>query len=150
MNHSLSRLLRLRVLLEDVSRVELEARLQELTQIESALVQSKNIGSAMRQQKFSSIAQSQIADWLEAQAVGDWVTRELGMLEKMSGNKRAEVIDAQAGYLLRRKERRQVESVMEARRSARAIEQSRREQRALDDWFGQGSGRIINQGTDLT
>jgi hypothetical protein len=41
--------------------------------------------------------------------------------------------------LERRKEYRQVKSVIEARTAELAMEQTRREQRELDDWFGQRS-----------
>jgi hypothetical protein len=139
MKHSLTRLLRLRALLEDVRRVELEARLQELAQIEGAKTRSKNIGGAMRQQAFLGIVQAQLAERVEAQAVGEWVEREQGIFENARAKKANEVSDAKMVYLERRKEKRQVESVIEARISARAIEQTRREQHALDDWFAQRS-----------
>ncbi|HMD22141.1 MAG TPA: hypothetical protein VKH40_17585 [Alloacidobacterium sp.] len=137
MKHPLTRLLRLRSLLEDVSRVELEARLQELAQIERALTRSQDFTRAMRRQSFFGIAQSQSADWLEAEAVGEWVASEEKIFEKASQSKTAEVNAAKAAYLERRKERHQVGSVIEARAAADAIERGRREQRELDDWFNQ-------------
>lgn len=110
MKHPLSRLLRLRSLLEDVSRVELEARLQELAQIERALARSRDFARAMRQRSFASIGQAWSADWLEAEAVGEWVASEEKIYEKASRSKTAEVNAAKAAYLERRKERHQVEA----------------------------------------
>jgi hypothetical protein len=127
----------LRTLLEDVCRVELEARLQELAQVEGALTRSQETGRAMRQRSFSSIGQAQNADRLEAEAVGEWVRWERGIFEKARHNKMVEVNTAKTAYLERRKESRQVGSVIEARASATAIERSRREQREIDDWFAQ-------------
>jgi flagellar export protein FliJ len=137
MKQPLTRLLRLRSLLEDVSRVELEARLQELAQIERALVRSQDFSRAMRRRSFAGIAQAQSADCLEAEAVGEWVTSEEKIFEKASQSKTAEVNAAKAAYHERRKERHQVGSVIEAKAAAEAIEQGRREQQELDDWFNQ-------------
>jgi hypothetical protein len=137
MKHPLTRLLRLRSLLEDVSRVELEARLQELAQIERAVVHSQDSARAMRQRSFACVAQHRNADRLEAEAVGEWVAWEKKIFEKASRSKTAEVDAAKATYLERRKERHQVGSVIEAEAAADAIEQGRREQQELDDWFNQ-------------
>jgi len=139
MKHPLNRLLRLRTLLEDISRVELEVRLQELTQIEGVLTRSQEIGRAMRQRSFLSIAKDEIASRLQAAAVTEWVAREQDIFEKMHQRKVAEVAAAKSTYLDRRKDSRQVGNVIETRESAMAIERSRREQREIDDWFGQRS-----------
>ena len=139
MKHPLDRLLRLRSLLEDVSRLELEARLQELAQVESALARSEQTIREMREAGFSGIAQDKSEDWLEAQAVSDWTAWEHGVFEKARQRKSSEVNAAKAVYLERRKERSQVESVIEASEAEMAMERSRREQRELDDWFGQRS-----------
>jgi flagellar export protein FliJ len=139
MRHPLDRLLRLRSLLEDVSRLELEARLQELAQVESALTRSQETSKAMRRRSFLNIAQARREDWLEAEAIGEWVGWEHGSLEKARRRKTVEVGAAKATYLERRKECRQVEGVIEVKAAADAIERGRREQRELDDWFGQRS-----------
>jgi hypothetical protein len=139
MRHPLDRLLRLRSLLEDVSRLELEARLQELAQVESALVRAQEIGRAMRRQSFVGIVQGHSTERLEAEAVSEWVAWGHGALEKARRGKTVEVSAAKSAYLERRKECRQVEGVIEAKAAADIIERSRREQRELDNWFGQES-----------
>lgn len=149
MKHPLTRLLRLRSLLEDVSRIELEARLQEQAQIEHALTHSQEFARAMRQRRFAGIAQARSAEWQEAEAVGEWVAREEGIFEKASQSKTSEVNAAKAEYLERRKERHQVGSVIEARAAADAIERARREQRELDDWFNQQARPGRGAGTKL-
>lgn len=139
MRHPLDRLLRLRSLLEDVSRLELEARLQELAQVESALVRSQETSRDMRRQSFLGIVQGRSTERLEAKAVGEWVAWGQGALDRARRSKTVEVSAAKSAYLERRKECRQVESVIEAKAAADAIERSRREQREVDDWFGQQS-----------
>ena len=137
--HSLHRLLRLRSLLEDVSRVELEAKLQGLNQVESALARSQETARASRQRQFAGIVDDRNADRLEAQAMSEWVARERGGLEKAHHGRTLEVNVAKAAYLERRKESRQVEGIIEAREAAAGVALDRREQRELDDWFGQRS-----------
>ncbi|QNI34161.1 hypothetical protein H7849_09810 [Alloacidobacterium dinghuense] len=145
MKSSLDRLLRLRSLLEDVSRVELEAQLQEMAQIERALSRAQTAGRAMRQQSFAGISEAQRTDWLVAQAVSEWVTREQSLFESARERKEVQVDAAKAVYLNRRKECRQVANVIDARAVEAAKEQVRREQSELDDWFGQRS-RSVRRG----
>jgi hypothetical protein len=137
MKHPLDRLLRLRSLLEDVSRVELEARLQELSRIERALEQRNADRKASRVQSFAGFAQANNAMWTEAEALHEWSEWEQGILERSHRAKLAEVSAAKKSYLERRKERRQVSSVIEDHAVAAAAEQNHRGQRELDDWFAQ-------------
>jgi hypothetical protein len=141
MRHPLERLLRLRTLLEDVSRVELEAHLQELAQVEGALTCLQETERTMRRQSFASIAEARRAQRLEAEALSEWAGHERGFLERTREKKAAEVDTAKAAYLERRMESRQAGSVIEAGHAVAEMEQGRREQRELDDWFGQRKQR---------
>jgi flagellar biosynthesis chaperone FliJ len=143
--HPLDRLLRVRSLLADVSRVELESCLQELAQVEYALMHMEETGKVMRRRSFGGIIGAQSEDWLEAQVLGEWLGWEKEIFEKARRQKMTEVDAAKAVYLERRKECRQVESVIDAKASVAAMEYSRREQRELDDWFGQRSRFIRKQ-----
>lgn len=136
LKRSLARILRLRSLLEDVSRTELEVRARELKRIEQACKRSEETGRAMRQRIFSNPAERQNGDWLEAQALTEWTAWETSLLEKVRQKKMVELDTARTAYRERRKESGQVRTVMEARMSVASIEQGRREQRELDDWFG--------------
>ncbi|HTZ90402.1 MAG TPA: hypothetical protein VMA71_08675 [Alloacidobacterium sp.] len=142
--HPLDRLLRLRSLVADVSRIELEMRLQELAQVERAVTRAQQNGQALRRESFTSMVRDRRGEWLEAEALRAWVGWEEDLLEKECRRKTAVVEVAKAEYLERRKECRQVESVIEAQAAAAVVEQGRREQRELDDWFGQ---RIRPKGT---
>jgi len=139
MRRSLDRVFRLRSLLEDVSRVELEARLQELALVEDALSRSQEIERDMRGQSFMGITEGRNRQRVESESLSEWMAWERGVYEKARRRKATAVDAAKAEYLERRKECGQVKSVMEAKLSAVAIVRSRREQRELDDWFGQRS-----------
>jgi hypothetical protein len=138
-NHSLRRLFRLRSLLEEVSRVDLEARLQELTRMESIHASMQESRGAMRQRRFAGIVESRNDDWREAQVLDAWLAKEKEMLEAALYKNAREAEDFKAEYFERRKERRQVESIIKAGVHEAAVERGRQDQRQLDDWFGQRS-----------
>jgi flagellar export protein FliJ len=135
----MGRLLRLRSLLEDVSRLELEVRLQELAQIETGVAHLEEDKKINRRRSFEGFGHAENASWVEAEALVEIATWQQEMLAGMHQKKTAEVEAAKAIFLERRKESRQAESVVEARATERAIQRNRREQRSLDDWFNQRS-----------
>jgi hypothetical protein len=136
---ALGRLYRLRSLLEDVSRVELEMRLQELAQIEAGMSFLAEGQKMNRGKSFTGFLQADNASWIEAEALVELAAWQQEMLVPIQEKKATEVEEAKAVLLERRKESRQVESVMESRAAQRAILRNRREQRELDDWFNQRS-----------
>ena len=136
MKHPLDRILRLRSLLEEISRIELEARLQEVTRIEGGLKSMQQNHRHMQQLRHEAIVQAD-GNWQEAHVMGEWLAGEALSLEPVLEWKEAEAEVAKAFYLERRKEHRQIESVIEAEVALATIERSRREQQELDDWFGQ-------------
>jgi len=73
----------------------------------------------------------------EIRVVDEWMILERNILEEVRDHKMVEVDTIKTFYLEQRKECRQIESVIEAKVAASAIEHSRKEQRQLDDWFGQ-------------
>lgn len=137
MKHPLHRLFRLRSLLEDVGRLELESRLQELARIEGGLDRISDSGKASRRMSFEGFARGENSAWLEAEASGELAAWQRGLLETVQEKKLEEVYAARVEFLERRKERRQMESVIEAGLAEAAAGQLRREQRELDDWFNQ-------------
>jgi flagellar biosynthesis chaperone FliJ len=137
--HPLDRLLRLRALLEDIGRMELEMRLQELGQIERALTQRMADRKNLRAQSFAGFAHADNAIWTEAEVMHEWSQWEQGILARAHQKKMVEVGSAEESYLERRKERRQVERVIEDHAATATTEQNRRRQRELDDWFAQRS-----------
>jgi len=124
---SLERLHRLRGLLEGTSRIELEMRLKE-----TALLESEAL--ALRQEQHRALT---TAGDLEAAVVAQLARWREQVIEAALLKKLQEMECAKAEYLERRKERRQVESVLSERRMFESVERNRREQRTMDDWFGQ-------------
>jgi flagellar export protein FliJ len=136
-NHSLQRLLRLRSLLEEVSRVELEARLQELRRMESTHVSVQKEAASLGRRRFAKIAEGRRSDdWCEMQVLDAWLAKEKETLEAVLYQKAREAEKMKSEYLERRKERGQVESVIETRVHKASLERSRNDQRLLDEWFG--------------
>lgn len=127
MKSPLERLYRLRCLIEDTSRVELEAQLKEVSRL-------KNESHELREEQRMALRQIESAQAAVVGHLAFW--REQGinstLIQKMEDAGRAKT-----EYLERRKERRQVESVLSDRSARAALEHSRREQRAIDDWFAQ-------------
>jgi flagellar biosynthesis chaperone FliJ len=134
---ALVRLLRLRSLLEDVSRLELEMCLHELAQIESGMDELAEGKRENRQHSFLGFSQSENSSWIEAEACIELAVWQEQVLAGVREKKEAEVDAAKAAFLERRKETCQVESVVDSRAAQQSIVRSRREQRALDDWFNQ-------------
>jgi hypothetical protein len=139
--NSLARLLRVRHLLEESSRMELErraalaARVEELREGERAKIR------AGRERALASICGSgpeedrlreRSMEWRSAE---DAARREQ-QLEPVSQAAARRVAEGREEFLERRKERRQVERVLEAEQERLREEQERRTQRGLDDWFG--------------
>jgi hypothetical protein len=136
MKHPLDRILRLRSLLEEISRMELEMRLQEMARLENGLETIERNRRSMRQMRHKSLVQGE-ASWLDAQVMGEWLAVESFALESMREQKQTAADAAKATYLERRKEHGQIESVIEASASVVAMVRNRREQQELDDWFVQ-------------
>ncbi|MGH9586255.1 MAG: hypothetical protein ACRD3F_04850 [Acidobacteriaceae bacterium] len=139
---SISRLLKVRRLLEESARLELERRVAladrieraeecELTNMhesrERAVAAIVDEGDSEQQQSYL-----RHAEWANADRSA--VRRQ--MLRAMGEATESRVIEARMAFLERRTERRQVKSVLEAGEARARYEQERRIQRDLDDWFG--------------
>ncbi|MFZ0663272.1 MAG: hypothetical protein WAM66_11315 [Acidobacteriaceae bacterium] len=137
----LARLLKLRRLLEESGRMELERRAVLATRIEHARERERRIILESRGRALAEIcdngqareqAQRRTAEWASAETAG-WREQQLEPLARAA---KARVAEAREEFFERRKERRQVQSVLEAEQDRLRTEQQRRVQRDLDDWFG--------------
>jgi len=135
---TLDRVLRVRALLEDVSRMELEKRSRALMRIEQAIAQERR----MRKESYAAIFHNLTVtgDDLGHERVIAEVSAEIAFLREerfkvlaQSESRHAEY--AREEFLARRKERRQVNAVLDAEASGREVEKVRRTQRVLDEWF---------------
>lgn len=117
--------------------MELEVRLKELARVELGLDHNERNRRAMRQQQHDSLIRMESGNWLETQAVSEWLVWERVSVNEERQRKLEEVDNAKDEYLERRKGYLQIQSVIEAGITAETIRRSRREQQELDDWFGQ-------------
>lgn len=151
MSRSLSSMLRLRSLLEEESRIQLEKLVQDISRIEDAQEREEEIASACKDVAFSIISEkcgapAGVSDPASALRIakGAWkialADREVAHLRKQQLASFAQLtasrVEAYREELVeRRKERLQVENLLRHDALIRARELERREQRSLDDWF---------------
>jgi hypothetical protein len=137
----LARLLKLRRLLEESSRMELERRAALAARIDRAQEHERQTVCESREQALAKIcedgaateqAQRRTAEWMNA----DSATRREQQLASLARITEGRVAEARAELFERRKDRRQVESVLDTEQARVQREHERRTQRELDDWFG--------------
>jgi hypothetical protein len=133
--------MRLRSLFEESSRMEVERRAALAARIDSAQQQERESIRDSRRRALNAIcengpaagqAQQRTTEWSNAETAA-WREQQLRPLAQAAARRVAEGRDE---FLERRKERRQVESVLNSEKARTAAEQERRSQRELDDWFG--------------
>lgn len=141
MPSSLERLLKIRSLLEDSSRAELERRSALSFRIEQIRERERQSALQSRQLVLEAIYENNSAteqaerrslEWLDAEAA---FQREK-KLEPIARAAARCVTDSQSEFFELRKERQQVGALLEAARIREQIELEHQAQRALDDWFG--------------
>lgn len=150
MSTPLTRLLRLRSLLEESSRTDLERCAALAASIERAQQREHHISRESREQALDNICQGgPAADQAEKRTI-EWTNTESAtwreqQLQPLAVAAVRRVAERRAEFLERRKERRQVETIIDAEGARRRTEQERRAQRELDDWFGMKQTRRRRQ-----
>jgi hypothetical protein len=143
---SLDRLLRIRTLLEESSRMELERRASFAARIDQAQQRERDTMRASGEQAMKTIcedtptieqAQQRTVEWSTAEAAA-WREHQLQPLARATAHR---VAEGREDFLERRKERLQIESILDAARTRLSNEQDRRAQRDLDDWFSTKQNR---------
>jgi hypothetical protein len=144
-SRALRRLLRIRELQEEQSRLALESALGELHRLEHALtatVERKRRGRNLIQ---ASAQTGELTDRI----AGFEETRSAGLHAAALGPRidgmGEEVTDRREMFLLKRVERRQAETLIQETEAREAIEDGRHGQQALDDWY---SSRLYRDGAD--
>ena len=148
---TLGRLLKIRRLLEDSSRAELERRVVFAARIEragqrdkAAILRSRELALAAIIDEDNSVqeqADRRTLEWSDAEKAA--ARRQ--QLRTMADAAENRVVEAQVAFLSRRTERRQLECVLDAELERQKREQERRAQRLLDDWFS--SKQVRQRGT---
>lgn len=141
---AMQRLLRIRHLQEEQSRVELASALDELHILEQALQASAVRERRGRLLTSLSAHTGELADraagWEEAHAAAG----HAAYLNPRVADAREDVSDLRTEFLARRVERRQAETLIDEAVARDAIQSGRRMQQAQDDWFLSRRGKREN------
>ena len=132
----LARLLKLRVLEEELSRAELEAAVAARNRIEMEMSAAE--GRRVRGRRTFADA---LGDVDTAERTGGVMEMEQAKLLRLRIQPRLKAADTEAvrqreEFLARRTSRRQVETLIDNQRQQAGIEAGRRAQQMLDDWYG--------------
>jgi flagellar biosynthesis chaperone FliJ len=132
----LRRLLQLRKLEEDQSRLALESALTELHRLERALETAAERGRLGRQLVHAAVRTGELTDRVAGLEEGRAAMRQAVALEAAIGRSRQSADNLRERLQSVRVERRQVETLLQDAEVASALSADRRSQQTLDDWFG--------------
>lgn len=133
-SRALRRLLRVRELEEDQSRIALESGLAELNRLQNALTITNQRDRRGRQLVAASAQSGELPDRL---AGLEEMRSAVRMAEFLAGKivaAEGKVTELRESFLSTRVQRRQAESLIEETERKDAVEANRRAQQALDDW----------------
>ena len=144
MSRQLGRLLRVRRLMEEMSRAEFARQRAEQAELEARSERARERSRALRGEARTALAR--VAELPDA-VPGVW-RRYLDDSENSAGeaerwDRAAQQVSARAEeakrrYMEDRRSRMQAEILMRERAAAERVERERREQREIDDWYGMG------------
>ncbi|MGA7831624.1 MAG: hypothetical protein WCA21_11730 [Terracidiphilus sp.] len=143
-SRALRRLLRVRDLEEEQSRLALESALGELHRLEQALTAAFERERRGRRLVESGVQTGQLADRLAGFEETRSASSHALILQPRIGNKNEEVSERRQEFLLKRMERRQAETLIQETEAKEAVEAARRGQQSLDDWY---SSRLYREGS---
>jgi len=133
-SRALRRLLRIRELEEERSRLVLESALGELSGLEEALTAAAGRDRQGRRLVSFSAQSGELPDRLAGLEESRAALRQRAALDERRDAVEREVEILRQSFLLRRVERRQAETLIETAEAMDAIAAERRGQQALDDW----------------
>jgi flagellar biosynthesis chaperone FliJ len=135
-SRALRRLLRIRDIEEEQSRLALESALGELNRLERALAATAERDRRGRRLVQASARTGELADRLAGIEEGRAADRHRAALAPRIVDAELAVAALRQEFLARRVERRQVETLIQEAGAQDAIEAGRHGQQALDDWYG--------------
>jgi len=143
-SRALRRLLRVRDLEEEQSRLALESALGELHRLEQALTAAFERERRGRRLVESGVQTGQLADRLAGFEETRSASSHALILQPRIRSKNEEVSERRQEFLLKRMERRQAETLIQETEAKEAVEAARRGQQSLDDWY---SSRLYREGS---
>jgi len=147
MASSLERLLGIRAMQEELARRQAEAERARLRELERLAAEAAGEARASRERWFAAVeresqresegesAEAASAGRLAEESAWEQAVWRRARLERLGPAQRAELERAQEEYLGLRRERRQVESLVETARNLERAHAAREDQRRVDDWF---------------
>jgi flagellar biosynthesis chaperone FliJ len=134
-SRALRRLLRIRELQEEQSRLALESALGELHRLEHALAAAVERGRRGRSLIQASAQSGELTDRLAGFEETRSAKLHAAALRPRINGMGEEVTDRREEFLSKRVERRQAETLIQETEAREAIVDGRRGQQALDDWY---------------
>jgi hypothetical protein len=134
-SRTLRRLLRIRDLQEEQSRLALESSQGELNQLEDALKAIENRDHRGRVLVDASARSGELPDRLSGLEEMRTAIRIAAVLDRRIEAKRVDVANRQLEFQSTRVARKQAESLITDAESIDAVDAGRRSQQALDDWY---------------
>lgn len=149
MTDALDRLLRLRILLEDAARADLEKQVMLAARVDRARQREEEGALRLRNEGLvwmlagggpaGSTGRMETVDEAErrflAERERESVLPRRERLRRMAEREGGRMLACQEEFLARRKARQQVEILLRAEARGHRVDEMRREQRDLDDWF---------------
>jgi flagellar biosynthesis chaperone FliJ len=135
-SRGLRRLLQLRLLEEEQSRVALEAAVGELQRLEEGVARAIEQSRHSRQLIRKAIQSDNLPDRLAGLEVGYAATRQSHSFSAAVGPSLQAVNLLREKYQEVRVERRQVETLVQEAEAAAALRADRSSQQFADDWYG--------------
>jgi hypothetical protein len=155
-SRALRRLLRIRQIEEEHSRLTLESALGELHRLEHALAASGDRERWGRSLVIASVQSGELPDRLAGIEETRWAGRHTEALVPLIATAEEDASELREEFLMRRVDRRQAETLIQETEAKDAIEDGRRSQQAIDDWHRsrqhrESTGREpVGQGAALT
>ncbi len=146
MKRNLDRLLRIRDLLEEHSRLELERKAIAVREAEQAAARQGLMAQAARGAALRLLAEAApqcTPAWLTEIADAELLSWRKTRLLRIAQSRRPAFESAREALLARRLERLQVETLAAAAAKAQESVRARREQRNIDDWFHSRAARDV-------
>lgn len=143
----LSRLLRLRELEEEMSRMELESAVGDRNRVAGEFAAAVNRQALGRQGFLVSIGDPDTAGRTGAVISMEQARKLSARIAPMLEAADREVVRRREEFLSRRTGRQQVETLVEGEQQALKEEAGRRAQQMLDDWYGRRSPRQAERQT---
>jgi len=140
-SRGLRRLLRIRTLEEQQSRMELESAMSELRLLEQALDNAAGRETHGRRMIETSARTGVIADRLAGLVECDSAGRQTTLLQPRIASAEEDAAELRRLFLAARVERRQAETLVEEAETREELDAARRGQKELDDAFGSRRSR---------